>query len=435
MNRHLNIFDFFNDQGFEFYEDNLSRAFALCLKFDTVFLDNVLKQILQAEMYANLFNTDYPDYSIEIDLQNRPSEFENFSKIIAVACSGSEISTDNMGSIVPRETDRPETDLSIKINDTCIIFEFKKTSEDCSAQLKCQAEKIRANSPEGTSILYVDFNWKKIVKSLLNVLSLQKQIGTVNQFTSDLAKFIDKKHPEWFPSRRLSNISFPQDESDPNNYYLDARLNQIKTQIAAQMGLETKEMTGRYSRLVISVSWGWAREVHIESYSDKKTDEHYITIQVYPGDTKAQGKNLFKPGKGAIVWPIELMGYELEADPYLKFSHFNSGLFWYQPDTDRYKITHNSDFLKNAGRWWRKDWEAFEKLMDSIDAAWKDKSEYTQQLINYNRNYFDLSMGIHVLVYMPYKKAQSLDGNDLNSNLATELKSIIENLKNLVDNY
>jgi len=266
MDRHLNIFDFFNNHDYEYYEDNLSRGFALCLKYDTVLLDNILRNILDSEIYSELFNTDYPDYQIKIDLQKRPSELENFSRIIAVACSGGEIDFNNIENIDSRQINNPETDLCLEINDTCIIFEFKRTIEDCSAQLKCQAETVQENCPLGTDIFYVDFNWKKIVKSLLNVLSLQNQINSENQFTVDFVRFIEKRHPEWFPNRLLLNISFPQTDEEPSNFYLNDRLNQIKAQIACKIGAETKEFSGKYYRLVISVNWGWANEVNINSY-------------------------------------------------------------------------------------------------------------------------------------------------------------------------
>ena len=42
MNLHLNIFHFFDGRDKQYIEDNLSRAFALCLKNDGMFLDHVL---------------------------------------------------------------------------------------------------------------------------------------------------------------------------------------------------------------------------------------------------------------------------------------------------------------------------------------------------------------------------------------------------------
>lgn len=102
---------------------------------------------------------------IEIDLQNRVNELEGFNNIIAVACSGKEII--NFENINSRETDSPITDVCLILNDTCILFEFKKTDEDCVAQLKCQADKVKQNCSEDTVIKYKDLSWNKKIYELL----------------------------------------------------------------------------------------------------------------------------------------------------------------------------------------------------------------------------------------------------------------------------
>lgn len=68
MNKYLNIFYFFNNNDNEFIEDNLLRGFVFCLKYDMVLFDKVLKFIFGKEVYELLFNIDYFDYMIEIDL-------------------------------------------------------------------------------------------------------------------------------------------------------------------------------------------------------------------------------------------------------------------------------------------------------------------------------------------------------------------------------
>jgi hypothetical protein len=432
MDRHLNIFDFFNNHDYEFYEDNLSRGFALCLKYDTVLLDNVLRNILDAKVYAGLFNTDYPDYKINIDLQRKPTELENFSKVIAVACSAIEIDIAKIEGVEPRTTSSPETDLCLEINDTCIIFEFKRTGEDCSAQLKCQAELVKSNCPVDTEIVYVDFNWKKIVKVMLNVLSLQRQINSENQFTVDFVRFIEKRHADWFPNRLLQNISYPKNDEEPNNYYLNDRLNQLKSQVSKLIGAEVKEYSGKYYRLVLSVNWGWANEVHIDSYRGES--ENYISILIYPGDTKGQGWHLFKPNRQAIEWPTKINGFELENVPYIKFSHFNSGLFWYCPSKEEYEKTHYRDFFANTcGRYQKHQWTDLEKTLNDIAPNWIENCEYNQKIIDSNRTYFDLSFGVLLTLFIPYKKSQELDNDEIDSKFAKELSEIILEMKKLID--
>ena len=68
MDKHLNIFNFFNNHEKEYLEDNLSRAFAISLQYDTQFLDNVLRFLLPHNIHEDLFNTDHPNYKIEIEL-------------------------------------------------------------------------------------------------------------------------------------------------------------------------------------------------------------------------------------------------------------------------------------------------------------------------------------------------------------------------------
>jgi hypothetical protein len=433
MNKHLNLFHFFNSNENEYIEDNLSRGFALCLKYDTVLLDKILNSVLGDSIYKSLFNTDYPDYTVNIDLQKKASRFSGFDYIYAIACSPFEISTETMHQIEARNTDSPITDVSIEINNLCLIFEFKRNMEDCSAQLKSQAEKIKELCSDESEIKYVDLNWKKIIKIILNTLSLQRQINTENQFTSDFAKFIEKRFPEWFPQRILENISFPINEHDPNNYYLNSRLDQIKDQVANVLNVETSETGGRYYRKFISVNWGWANEVHIEANNGK--ENNYISIKIYLGDTKAQGWNLYKSNKDTIKWPASIQKFELQSLPYFKFSHFNSGLFWYCPNQEGYNKTFNRDFFANiAGRKKKESWGQFEETMNTHFPNWISDCYYKEKIINSNRTYFDLSMGILLTVNIPYLTAQNLDNKEGDSSFSRKLSETIVDLKNIIDN-
>jgi hypothetical protein len=436
MNRHLNIFNFFNGSSADYLEDNLSRAFALCLKYDPVFLDKTLKSVLSEESYAALFNTDYPDYSIEIDLQNRATDLQNFSRIIAVACSGKEITEFN--SVVPRETDEPITDVSIVINDACIIFEFKRTSEDCAAQLKCQAEKVLMNCSNGTTIEYKDLSWSKIVKILLNVSSLQKQIHTENPFTSDFIKFLEN-FPQWFPSRLLRNIPFPNDENDPNYYYLNSRLNQIKNQI---FGAEqTKEYIGKFNRYVVTVNFRWINEIAIEP--EKTEDGNFIIVRIHAGDTKGQGYHFFKRNPKGIDWSGINKKIVLKAEPYIRFAHLNSSRLWIRPTMEESRKTHNQKFFsKYAGKHQRENWRAIERVLDGAISNWRnkcflpsssEKCSWEDTFERTNRNHFDISMGTMLTAYIPYEECQSLDDKEESPRIIAKLRSIIEEMRRLID--
>src|SRR4051794_21106763 len=105
MNRHLNIFHFYNSGELQFLENNLSRAFALCIKHDHVFRKTVFDKVLP--------NGQYTDSETEpiIDLQTSVNTLEGFSTIIGVACSGADIPSLETEEI--RETASPITDVSV----------------------------------------------------------------------------------------------------------------------------------------------------------------------------------------------------------------------------------------------------------------------------------------------------------------------------------
>ncbi len=434
MNRHLNIFNFFNGSNIDYLEDNLSRGFALCLKYDSIFLDRILKFILPDNKCSELFNTNFSDHKIEIDLQNRVNELEGFSKIIAVACSGKEVL--NFENVDAKETDSPETDVSVIINDICILFEFKKTSEDCAAQLKCQAEKVKRNCPEA-NIEYKDLSWNKIIRIILDVFPLQKQ--TENPFTSDFVKFLEN-FPHWFPSRLLRNVPFPQNEADPNYYYLNSRLNQIKKQIYGEEN--TKEYSGTFNRLTVEVDFGWINEINIEPIHDNK---NFIAIRVHIGDTKKQGQYFFTKKPRGIDWQSNVLGFCLKVEPYIKLSNmYASALLWLRPTFEDSKNTHNLHFFNLfAGQCKREDWQNFEKELNTYVPDWKskccvpntmNKADWDDKFENTERTGFLLSVGTLLTVYLPYKDCQKLDNTEMNSELAIKIREVITEIKNTVDN-
>ncbi len=438
MDRHLNIFNFFNSNNEDYLEDNLSRAFALCLKYDSVFLDKILHVVLSDETYSTLFNTNYPDYKIEIDLQNRVNELEGFAKIIALACSGMEIL--DFKNVNARETHSPETDVCIIINDTCIVFEFKRTAEDCAAQLKSQAEKIRQNCLPETTLEYKDLSWSKIVKILLNVSSLQKQINTENPFTNDFIRFLERKFPQWFPIRLLQNISFPKDDPDPNNFYLNDRLNQIKTQIFGEES--TEEKSGKFRRLAIKVDFGWINEINIETL--QKNKQNFIAIRIHIGDTKGQGRIFFTNKPRGVDWKDNILNFPLEIEPYIKLSNmYASAEIWLRPTFEDSKNTHNLQFFNRfAGQWKRNKWQEFETELYRYIPDWKnkccvpntkDKANWNDKFENSQKTGFLLSVGTLLTIYLPYVDCQRLDNTEINPKLKKKIRSIIGEIKKTID--
>jgi len=381
-----------------------------------------------------LFDVDSPDRKIDIDLQNKVNELEGFNSIIGVACSGKEVL--NFENVDARETDSPETDVCVIINDTCILFEFKKTSEDCAAQLKCQVEKVKNNCPEA-KIEYRDLSWNKIIKIILDVSTLQKQ--TENPFTSDFVKFLEN-FPHWFPSRLLSNVPFPKDESDPSYYYLNSRLNQIKKQIYGEEN--TKEYIGTFNRLTVEVDFGWINEINIGPIHEN--NKNFIAIWIHIGDTKKQGQNFFTKKPKGIDWQDNVLGFSLKVEPYIKLSDmYASAQLWIRPTFEDSKKTHNLHFFNLfAGRCKREHWQNFERELNVYVPDWKskccvpnttDKANWNDKFENTQRTGFLLSVGTLLTTYLPYEKCQQLDDVEINPQIADKIRGIISEIRQTIN--
>ncbi len=436
MDKHLNLFRFFNGSSYEFWEDNLSRAFAICLRYDATFLSFILRNILDDEIYSRTLNNEYLNSYINIDLQQKVNNLEGFTYIFGVACSGIEIDEQEIKKVKSRDTNSPETDLLITIGDICILFEFKRTNENCSAQLKQQAEIVKKNSPDSESIKFIDLDWIKIIKTALAVLSIESQTNTENIFLRNFIEFIEEYNPDWFPIKKLAAIPYPlekDDYEDPNNKYLYNRLDCIKEFVFG--GDQTKWVSDRY---IISIDKPWAQELNIGYCS--LNGEKYLTVEIYPGDTKRQGWAYFKEGKNYNWENEKICGYIVDASYYLKFSHFNSGITWLELSKDESKLTHNFKFFAEwSGRYnettFTKRWKSkFVNELNKIIPNWKDRTDWDEVIENTNRNYFDLSVGTHLRVLIPYIEAQRLDDLDGQENkLAIKIKQIYKELSKKID--
>lgn len=425
MDKHLNFFRFFNGSALEYWEDNMSRAFALCLKNDSLFLSVVLRNILSEEDFKKVFSSEFPDNKIVIDLQRKVQQLENYDCIYAVAASGFEI--DCSSNQKPRKTENPETDLLITYGEICILFEFKRTNEDCTAQLKRQAQIVKANSSDDAKIVIRDYNWKKIITDILDVITFEKRLNISNQILINFKNYIEYERPEWFPEKYLSNIT--PSENDNQWYYLYERLNSLKEFV---YGKDKVKQIG--DRFIISVEHSWANELHVDY--EEINQQKYIVVIIYPGDTKAQGWSYFKDL--SYDWNNRtICSYKLKASYYLKFSHFNSGVTWLNLTEKESKITHNKSFFEDwSGRYkkefgWNKN---FCNPLAELIPDWKERSHFKECFEKSKRTYFDLSIGTKIRVLIPYEDAQKLDNSNSSENeLADIIRKIHQEISDIID--
>ena len=436
MNRHLNIFNFFNSGDLDYLEDNLSRAFAVCLKYDGHFLTEVLRAVLPTNKFSDIVKGEPLDIEADIDLQIGVNQLEGFTTVIGIACSGLEIADLEIEDI--RETSSPVTDVCIRLDDICVLFEFKRTDEDCMAQLRRQAENVRRNCGDGTIVEYRDLSWRKIAK-ILHSLSTPSTPNE-NPFTGDFITYLERRFPEWLPGRPLTNISFPNDEDDPNFIYLNSRLNRIKSQIYGEEF--TKEIIGRYNRFVIKPNFGWINEIQIEP--NENNGFQSLVVRMHIGDTIGQGEIFFGARPDGVNWPQSIRGYQLAVEPYIKISNaYASALLWIRPTLDEASRTHCRDFFEMfAKRYYRDDWPQFSNDLGKYVGTWESKCfirdgmeqcYWEETVTNSNRSLFQLSVGTMISVQLPFEECQSLDNCEVESPLVSEFRGVIEHIRGLID--
>ncbi len=216
-----------------------------------------------------------------------------------------------------------------------------------------------------------------------------------------------------------------------NNFYLDERLKQITNQVFGEE--QTKEFVGRYNRYVISVNFGWINEVRFEPV--QKDGENFIVILFHIGDTKQQGHFFFGKNPQGIEWENEYNGFNSDIEPYVNFRHFNSSIFKLPLTLGESRKTHNLSFFRQyAGRHPKEGWQSIEKAIGNFVSDWKNKCDWTAQIENSNRTYFDMSLTTLLKIYLPYKDCQKLDNTEMNSELAIKIREVITKLQNTVDN-
>ena len=177
MNKHLNIFHTYTKVNREQQlENDLTRAFAICLQESNVYLHSILKEIFKTNQgtYEKMF-TDYSDQAnIEIKIQQNVANIGEFNKLFAVSLSGFEMDTSLFFQQTHNQAYEPITDLVILINDVVIIFEIKPDNRDCTAQLYNQAYNACGQDLNSSEVIPVDLNWKKTNDIDFASIKLQK---------------------------------------------------------------------------------------------------------------------------------------------------------------------------------------------------------------------------------------------------------------------
>jgi hypothetical protein len=424
MNHHLNIFRFFNESTEkEFIENNLSRAFALCLTSNGFFLNEYIKGIVSGEDYQYLFSSISSDTKCVIDIQidTATIEKENFNTVYAVAMTADrKLNMDDFFA-QPQLSDKKNiTDILITIKDIAVVIEVKRSGEDCKAQLFNQVLPFVEDSVKNKiEIKPKSYSWQDVVKLLERVKHVQQLASQNSIIINDFLELSEVRYPEWFEPKPFNTIHFLVHGTTPNQIQLSKRMKQALAGVAKIAG-DDFQLLPRNDRLGISVPFGWASEFipYFSYYEDGKKE--LVEFCIWPANTKQQGWSIFdKPldwiKKQSLVidgkeYPLSI-GYEVKL---CHFQRYVSAIVY--TDNDILKPLHTYDnFVNQSGRWNFDKWKELEELFDEHfkpEFKWRDECNWEENFINTDRSNLAMSLGFEVSVSIPFAKFKSIDKNE-----------------------
>jgi hypothetical protein len=436
MNSHLNIFKTYTN-SFRTYqlENDLTRAFAITLQEDSMFFNEVLKEIFKnTRFYGQLFESLESETSISIDIQKQASKISDFEHIFAITLSESSI-----GNFWDKNHNRkydPICDLVIEINGVYLIIEAKRDSVDCTAQLYNQIfniintddnniESLNENE-HGKTITPYDLNWSKLMSIAVKVLSFQKSFGNPNRFLTDFVALVKSHNFRWLPESPINALN-------PNNKY--SILRRIDSAIIEVTKNNDIKKLHYNDRLGIVFTKNWAQEILFNI-----NDDGDLTVAIYPGNTKSQGHSLFTANPD-FNNQVSLLNesYEISKTYHIKFTSFQkyfTGL-WFGEKSMKDNLYTKNNFYKYTGRKKRgKDWTELEKLFDNfLNYNWREQCNWEGKILKSGKNQFDISFGYELVMKVPFAKLKELDTEQSNltnlTNLILEINRVFkDNLLN-----
>jgi len=411
MNSHLNLFKTYTKEDREKQlENDLTRAFAITLLENSLFLHEVLKFIFEHKKghYSKIFDDFSGKSSIEIDIQRNVADLGDYDHLFAVSLSESKMDTQEFFRQTEYREYDPVTDLVISIDSIVIIFEVKPNNQNCTAQLYNQAYNAFESDITIDNVTPVDLNWKKLMDMAVKVANFEKATVKPSRFLNDFIQFIQTHNFRWLPQVALRSI------------IIDNNANRISDR------LETAIINSRFDttngRLGFVCAIPWAHEILFDINEEKEA----LELKIYPGNIKRQGYHLFlTKGEPKFKEQLELFddSFPIQKLYHIKFTSFRryfTGL-WASDDDLLQLFYTKENFEKYTGRKKREDgsWEKLAALFDNhfkSEYNWRKKSQWKRKVINSEKTQFDISFGYELKIAIPYDMIQKIDNdkNDLN---------------------
>lgn len=442
MNRHLNFFRTFSQNlSAENIEDNLSRAFVICLENDTLLLHEFLRSVFNESkiesVFENLFSdiTDKDNCSIDIQVETTNIQGE-FSKVFAIAMSGLPVDFSNFFSYSTNPNKKHITDIFISINDIAFCIEVKRDNSDCSKQLFQQVAALLEESPNAENTIPIDYNWKKVMSLVNRINGFHQMMSHSSVLLSDFMTLVQSHNANWIPIAPLASLS--------NNISAEHKIYQRLTAALKSIDSEAHPILEYGDRIGLQLNFGWAQEILL--YISKEKDESLtLNFGIWPGNTKGQGTQVLNLLKQHKSWTLpsslqinsEL--FEVGSGYELKFCHFNkyvTGIHLNKAEVKAGKeLISWHVHWNHTGKYNKNEWDRLAHFLDdyTVDGYdWKAKMKWKDNFENTNRNYLTMSAGYFIETSVPLSYLQQIDTAIDNleplANLILEVKDQYKNL-------
>lgn len=424
MNSHLNIFNTYSQKNIDFQlENDLTRALAITLNEDSLFLNEFLKLIFnKTDTYEEIFGSTDSDISINIDVQKNIKQITGFEKIFAITLSESEMK--DFWKQNYTDIKEPICDLVITINDVVVIIEVKRNDVDCTAQLYTQIFNLyRITYPEielskedvDKSVFAVNLSWSMLMELAVKVLNFEK--ATIpNRFLNDFILLIRKHDFTWLPESSIYGIR------SSNKRAILKRLETALTKYSS----DKNNKLNYNDRMGLVFHQPWANELIF----DIKNESGNLVVIIYPGNTKGQGYSLFG-NDPKFNSNLSILGqlYDVSISYHMKFTSFRrffTGIWFSESDLKKPLYTREN-FYKYTGRKKRGDqWYGLSSLLDnSLNYDWKKQCNWDNLILKSDKKQFDISFGYEVSIEIPYEILRQIDKNQKDISGLVELISSI----------
>ena len=418
FDRHLNLFRTYAESG---RENNLTRAFAIVLRKDLIFLDYFFNLITKKKLVEII--DENSDIVIDIQKDIKTLDIENVEEIYPV---GLTTQAREIEGVEARKTESPITDLVVRINNICIIIEIKRHSEKCEAQVKNQIDKLKeANGKNNLNVINDEkyLSWEDVIRIAEKSMILNNITGNYNCFTEEFILFIEQNYSDFFPVKRIDYIEFKEDVKTKK--LIEKRIEEIEKEITIRNKFD--EYPG-----YIPLNKEWAQRYKI--FLDEKSRN--VNIAVWVGDNIRQGLKFASINKSRNflhkneVYSWKGHSYRYIIRTYIRFSHImGKGIFWV---TLKDNNIDYDKFLGNLCKKWNKEkWEEMKeqfKIYTKIDLSQDD--EWNKIENKSDRKFVTLSIGIEIKCSINYNEFQKIEKHEKTleyfSHVMNEMIEIVE---------